>query len=118
PTTLRWGVLLPALGPPPRHPLQLYSAAVDLTLVVLLPPPSAPAGRVACRACLAFGLARAALETLRDPGATDALVAGVVTLPQAAALMLAGGALWAERRLRHPGPSTMPPARRKLVHGR
>jgi phosphatidylglycerol:prolipoprotein diacylglycerol transferase len=118
PTTLAWGVVLPALGPPPRHPLQLYSAAADLALVLLLPPRSAAPGLVACRACLGFGIARAALETLRDAGATDALVAGLVTLPQTVAVLLAAGALSAERRLRHPGPSTMPPARRKLAHGR
>ncbi len=118
PTTLPWGVVLPALGPLPRHPLQLYSAVVDLGLVLLLPARSAQPGLVACRACLAFGIARALLETLRDPGATDALLPGVVTLPQAAALVLAAGAVWCERRLRHAGPSSMPPARRKLAHGR
>jgi phosphatidylglycerol:prolipoprotein diacylglycerol transferase len=118
PTTLPWGIVFPALGPPPRHPLQLYSAAADLCLVLLLPRRSAVAGVVACRACLCFGLVRAALEWLRDPAATDALVRGVLTLPQGAAVLLAGGALFLERRLRHAGPSTMPPARRKLAHGR
>jgi phosphatidylglycerol:prolipoprotein diacylglycerol transferase len=118
PTALPWGVVFPALGPPARHPLQLYSAAADVGLVLLLAGRSAPSGIVACRACAGFGIVRAALESLRDPAATDALVRGAVTLPQAAALALAGGALWLERRLRHAGPSTMPPARRTLLHGR
>jgi phosphatidylglycerol:prolipoprotein diacylglycerol transferase len=117
-TALPWGVVFPALGPPPRHPLQLYSAAADIGLVLLLPRRAALTGVVACRACLGFGIVRAVLEWLRDPACTDALVRGVVTLPQAAALLIAGGALWVERRLRHAGPSTMPPARRKLAHGR
>jgi len=118
PTALPWGVVFPGLGPPARHPLQLYSAAADLAVLVLLPRRSAPTGVVACCACLGLGIVRAGLEWLRDAGTTDALVPGVVTLPQAAALLLALGALCIERRLRHSGPSTMPPARRKLAHGR
>jgi phosphatidylglycerol:prolipoprotein diacylglycerol transferase len=117
PTALPWGVVFPELGPPARHPLQLYSAAADLALVLLVPSRAAPAGVVACRACLGFGVARAILEWLRDPGATDALVRDVVTLPQAAAFLLAVGALVCERRLRLRNRSIMPPARRNLAHG-
>ena len=117
-TALPWGVVFPEVGPPARHPLQLYSAAADFGVLALLPRRSAPTGVAACRTALGFGIARAALECLRDPATTDALAHGVVTLPQAMALLLVAGALWIARGLRHRGPSTMPPARRKLAHGR
>jgi phosphatidylglycerol:prolipoprotein diacylglycerol transferase len=89
PTALPWGVIFPDLGPPARHPLQLYSAAGDLLLVAWLISVSGPPGAVARRACVGFGLLRAALEVLRDPGATDALLGRWLTIPQAGALALA-----------------------------
>jgi phosphatidylglycerol:prolipoprotein diacylglycerol transferase len=92
PTALPWGVVFPALGPPARHPLQLYSAAGDLALAALLLV-RAPPGVVTRRACVGLGLLRLVLETWRDPGATDVLAAGWLTLPQAAALTLVAGGL-------------------------
>ena len=91
PSALPWAVVFPDLGPPARHPLQLYSAASDLGLVLLLSPRAA-VGTVTRRACIGLGLVRFALESLRDPGATDTLVDGWLTLPQAAALLLVAGA--------------------------
>jgi prolipoprotein diacylglyceryltransferase len=90
PTMLPWGVVFPELGPPARHPLQLYSAAGDFALAGLLLV-SAPPGAVTRRACVGLGLLRTALECLRDPGATDVLPGGWLTLPQAAALLLVAG---------------------------
>src|SRR5438094_7074243 len=101
PTALPWGVVFPALGAPARHPLQLYSAASDLLLCLLLPRRSHAVGAVARRGCIGFGCLRAALETLRDPATTDVLPGGWLTLPQAAALLLA----LAAGCLRPPEPS-------------
>ncbi|HLK13142.1 MAG TPA: prolipoprotein diacylglyceryl transferase family protein [Candidatus Binatia bacterium] len=97
PTDLPWGVLFPELGPPPRHPLQLYSAAADLGLVALLLALEGPPGAVARLGCLGFGLVRAALDALRDPAAFDPLPGGVLTLAQAAGLGLALAAALAGR---------------------
>jgi phosphatidylglycerol:prolipoprotein diacylglycerol transferase len=108
PTGLPWGVVLPELGPPPRHPLQLYSAAGDLLLVAGLRSRAGVAGMVACRTCVGFGLLRALLELLRDPGATDMLPGIPLTLPQVAALLLAAGGALAARGLRVRDPSIMP----------
>ncbi len=117
PTGLPWGVVFPEPGAPPRHPLQLYSAVGDLALLGVLPGRTASSGTAARRACVGFGLLRAALECLRDPGTTDLLPGGWLTLPQLAALVLAMSAALAPR-LRPQEPSTMPPARRTPAHGR
>jgi phosphatidylglycerol:prolipoprotein diacylglycerol transferase len=114
-TDLPWGVVFPDLGPPARHPLQLYAAAGDLGLVFLLPGRDAPAGRVTRAVAIGFGVLRAGLETLRDPAAADLVAGGPLTLAQAAALLLAAagwlGPAFA-RRLRGPGPSTIAAPRR------
>src|SRR5215813_451306 len=62
PTALPWGVVFPEVGPPARHPLQLYSAALDLLLVCVLLRSSGPPGVVAARACLGLGVVRFLLE--------------------------------------------------------
>lgn len=108
PTALPWGLVFPDVGPPARHPLQLYSATADLALVAVLGSRAAPPGRVISRACLGFGVMRATLETLRDPATTDLLPGAWITLPQAFALVLAAGALAATFVLRGLDPSNMP----------
>jgi phosphatidylglycerol:prolipoprotein diacylglycerol transferase len=90
PTALPWGVVFPALGPPARHPLQLYSAAGDLVLAAFLLAP-APSGVTTRRACVGLGVLRLLLETWRDASATDVLRGGWLTLPQAAASALVVG---------------------------
>ena len=117
PTTLPWGVVFADVGPSPRHPLQLYSAAADLALVALLPARASVPGLVACRALVGFGIVRAALELLRDPGAADRLL-GATTLAQTAALALAVGAAVVGRRLRAPAAIDYASARRISPHGR
>jgi phosphatidylglycerol:prolipoprotein diacylglycerol transferase len=88
PTTAPWGVVFPELGEAPRHPLQLYAAVVDLAIVYAVCRRSAAAGVTAARALAAFAVGRFALETLRDPGATDYLAAIGLTLPQVLCVLL------------------------------
>jgi phosphatidylglycerol:prolipoprotein diacylglycerol transferase len=92
PTALPWGVVFPEIGPPARHPLQLYSALGDALLLLVLPRRARVAGAVARRACIGFGCLRFLLETLRDPATTDMLPGCPLTLAQAAALLLVGAA--------------------------
>lgn len=88
PTTLPWGIVVPSAGELPRHPLQLYSAAVDLLLVGWLLHAPQTLGSVARRACVGFGFARFGLELLRDPATTTMLPGAVLTLPQGVCLVL------------------------------
>jgi len=118
PTALPWGVVFPELGPPARHPLQLYSAGLDLLLARALLRSSGPPGVVAARACLGLGVVRFLLEFLRDPAASDPLGAGGLTQAQGGALLLITGGLltWAQagrrRALPVPWPAPSPASRR------
>ncbi|MGH7894124.1 MAG: prolipoprotein diacylglyceryl transferase [Candidatus Binatia bacterium] len=89
PTDLPWGIVLPELGPPARHPVQLYAACADLALAAWLAGAPGPSGRTACRAMVGYGVVRFVVETLRDPAATDRLGAWGLTVPQACAVVLA-----------------------------
>jgi prolipoprotein diacylglyceryltransferase len=103
PTDLPWGIVLPELGPAARHPVQLYSAALDAALGwALLRTRRAP-GVTAAYAAVGLGAARLVLETARDPAAADALGCGL-RMAQAGGvvLLIAGGAAVAWLR---PGPT-------------
>jgi prolipoprotein diacylglyceryltransferase len=91
-TALPWGVVFSDLGQAPRHPLQLYAAALDLAIVYAVGCPAAPAGVTAARTVSAFATARFALESLRDRGASDYLETIGLTLAQVCCLVLFGGA--------------------------
>src|SRR5262245_47487951 len=97
PTDLPWGVVFPELGPPPRHPLQLYSAFLDLLLGVALLRPAEPPGITAARTASALGTLRLLLETLRDPAAADQLCCGVRVAHLGAVILVAGGVASAVR---------------------
>jgi len=114
PTTLPWSVVFPALGPPARHPLQLYSAAGDLLLYLLLPRRPRVCGALARRGCIGFGCLRAGLEALRDPATTDLLPGGRFTVAQGAALLLAVTAAC----LRPREPSIYASGPEESAHGR
>jgi hypothetical protein len=99
PTGLPWGVVFPEAGPLPRHPLPLYEAAAQLAVVATLAGRASVPGRVAATGCVRWGLARAALELLRDPAARDVLL-GPLSVAQGAALAVAAAAAATRRRLR------------------
>jgi phosphatidylglycerol:prolipoprotein diacylglycerol transferase len=93
PTDLPWGVVLPELGPPARHPAQLYSAALDAALGCALLRTRRPPGVTAAYAAIGLGAARLVLETVRDPAAADALGGGLrVAHAGSFCLVIAGGA--------------------------
>lgn len=92
PTVLPWGVVFPDVGSMARHPLQLYSAAIDFAIVWSVCRHSRPPGVAAARALAAFGAARFALETLRDPATTDEIAPIGLTLAQVLSVVVVLGA--------------------------
>jgi prolipoprotein diacylglyceryltransferase len=87
PTTLPWGIVVGALGPPARHPAALYEAVGDLLLAIVATRAGSP-GAAARRTAVGYAALRIALERVRDPAATD-LLGGVVPLAPAVAFAFA-----------------------------
>ena len=99
PTDLPWGVVFPELGPPARHPVQLYSAALDAVLGGALLRTRRSPGVTAAYAAVGLGAGRLALEMLRDPAAADPLWGGL-RVAQAGALIMTSLGVVAAIRLR------------------
>jgi phosphatidylglycerol:prolipoprotein diacylglycerol transferase len=114
PTDLPWGVIFPGAGAEPRHPSQLYEAALEgIALFVAL--------RIATHAfgslqrpglttgifLAGYGLARASLEMVREPDAhMPEALRGYVTMGLLLSLpMIAIGAWLIRRALRAPSPT-------------
>ena len=104
-----WAVVFPGGGPQPRHPSQLYEALLEgvvLFLILRLLTHKAGALRypgVVAGAFIAFyGLARFAVEFVRQPDAHIGFIAGFLTMGMILSLpMVAIGAatvIWAWRR--------------------
>jgi phosphatidylglycerol:prolipoprotein diacylglycerol transferase len=99
PTDLPWGVVFAELGPPARHPLQLYSAAVDAVLGGVLLRTRRPPGVTAAYAAIGLGGGRLMLEMLRDPAAADPLSGGLrIAQAGGLCLLIAGSAAAARLR--------------------
>jgi phosphatidylglycerol:prolipoprotein diacylglycerol transferase len=74
PTTLPWGIIFPGAGPEPRHPSQLYEAALEGLVLFLLLRWSTHVrkdlnrrGVVMGMFIAGYGVARTALENVREP---------------------------------------------------
>jgi phosphatidylglycerol:prolipoprotein diacylglycerol transferase len=74
PTTLPWGIIFPGAGPEPRHPSELYEAGLEGVALFLLLRWSTHArhdlnrrGVVMGLFIMGYGLARTALENVREP---------------------------------------------------
>ncbi|QDG79576.1 prolipoprotein diacylglyceryl transferase [Labrenzia sp. PHM005] len=109
PTDVPWAFVFPNAGPEPRHPSQLYEAALEgivLFLVLrvlshrfhLLKKPGFLAGAFAC----GYGLARSFVEFYRVPDAHIGYFGGFLTMGMllSAPMILAGIAamIWAAKR--------------------
>lgn len=110
-----WGMVFPGAGPLPRHPSQLYEAALEglvlsaimVALALRLPP--RPRGELIGWMLVGYGAFRTGVEFFREPDAQLGYLAGgwltmgmVLSVP----LVVAGASLvvWARRRsLPHEG---------------
>lgn len=104
-----WAMVFPHAGPVPRHPSQLYEAALEglLLLIALhllwrLPAVRRQPGTLAGCFLLGYGLARGTAEFFREPDAHLGFLFAGATMGQLLCLpMIAAGAwliLWARRR--------------------
>ena len=102
-TDVAWAMVFPFAGPDPRHPSQLYEAALEGVLLFaviahlvhrsgILKEPGALAGVFA----MGYGLARFVVEFFREPDAQVGYLFGGITMGQILSLpmVFAGLALW------------------------
>jgi len=112
PSDLPWAVVFPRAGPEPRHPSQLYEAALEGLLLFLLLQLFAWRPRVREREGLLSGLfltgyaiARIAVEFFREPDPQLGYLFGFVTMGQLLSLPLLFGGLWLLRWGRRRAPA-------------
>jgi len=106
PTDLPWGIVFPGAGPLPRHPSQLYQAALEglLLFVILmwLHRRQAAAGVPFFTFFLGYGLCRFLVEFVRQPDAHLGFLWGGATMGQLLSLPMVAfglaGLIWAQRR--------------------
>ena len=116
PTALPWGVVFPGAGPQPRHPRQLYEAALEgLVLFLVLRWATHGArltnrrGVVAGVFLVGYGLIRVALENVRQPDAyMPDFPLGLTMGMMLSVPMILAGLFLILRGLREPLPPALP----------
>jgi phosphatidylglycerol:prolipoprotein diacylglycerol transferase len=106
PTDVPWAMVFPHAGPEPRHPSQLYEAALEglllfavLQLFAWRPRTPADAGRLAGIFLFGYGLARSFVELFREPDPQLGYLWGGLTMGQLLSLpLILGGLLLLVRR--------------------
>jgi phosphatidylglycerol:prolipoprotein diacylglycerol transferase len=100
PSTVPWAMVFPMGGPLPRHPSQLYEAALEgvLLFVILwkLKNRSYRPGAMVCLFLASYGFLRFAAEFLRQPDTQIGLFWGFLSMGQilCLAMMSGAGVLW------------------------
>jgi phosphatidylglycerol:prolipoprotein diacylglycerol transferase len=100
PSSLPWAVIFPAGGTVPRHPSQLYEAALEGLLLFMilwrLNKLDFPPGAMVCLFLGGYGLLRFVAEFFRQPDAHLGLLAEVLSMGQFLCLgmILAAFLLW------------------------
>lgn len=100
PTGAGWGVIFPDAGPEPRHPSQLYEAALEggvlfivLTLLFWRTPARLRPGLLAGVFGLGYGLSRFIVENYREPDRQLGILSSGLTMGQTLTLPLIVGGL-------------------------
>lgn len=87
-TTLPWGIVFPGAGTLPRHPSQLYEAALEGLLIFIIlfalshKVPARPKGTFIGWFLLLYGVFRILVEFVRVPDTQLGYIAGVITMGQ------------------------------------
>lgn len=117
-TTVPWGIVFPGAGPLPRHPSQLYEAALEgvVLLIVMLwlayCTPPRPRGEILGWLLVLYGAFRIFVEFFRQPDLQIGFLPGGLTLGQllSVPVVVAGVALviWARAKaLPQMGPGSL-----------
>jgi phosphatidylglycerol:prolipoprotein diacylglycerol transferase len=89
PSDVPWAMVFPGGGPLPRHPSQLYEAALEgvvlfviMTCIALRPRPPGAEGRLGGIFLIGYGAARSIAELFREPDAHLGFLLGGLTMGQ------------------------------------
>ena len=89
PSDVPWAMVFPGGGPLPRHPSQLYEAALEglllfavMTWFALRPRPPGGEGRLVGIFLIGYGIARSVAELFREPDAHLGFLLGGLTMGQ------------------------------------
>jgi phosphatidylglycerol:prolipoprotein diacylglycerol transferase len=100
PSNLPWAMVFPTGGPEPRHPSQLYEAALEgvvlFIILWLLKNRSFKAGTMVCFFLGGYGILRFLVEFFRQPDPQIGLLWGLFSMGQVLclAMILAAAVLW------------------------
>jgi len=87
-TTVPWGIVFPGAGPLPRHPSQLYEAALEglvlfaVLMIVVTRRPAPPRGSVLGWMLTLYGVFRVSVEFFRQPDVQIGFLPGGITMGQ------------------------------------
>jgi phosphatidylglycerol:prolipoprotein diacylglycerol transferase len=103
-----WAMVFPAGGPSPRHPSQLYEAALEgvvlLIVMLLLARRRRPDGVQLGWLLVLYGCARTGLELFREPDAQIGFLLRYLTMGQLLSVPMVVGGVWLLVRARRASP--------------
>lgn len=108
-TDIAWGMVFPGAGTLPRHPSQLYEAALEgvvlLVVMVLLARklPPRPRGELLGWLLVLYSVFRIAVEFFREPDVQIGFIAGGATMGQLLSIPMLAGGVWLLLRARRLG---------------
>jgi phosphatidylglycerol---prolipoprotein diacylglyceryl transferase len=109
PSDVAWAMVFPHGGPLPRHPSQIYEAALEgfvlfAVMLVLWSRPGLRArqGLLTGAFLMGYAIARAAVELVREPDGQLGFILGPLTMGQLLCVPLFAAGLWLVLRTRRP----------------
>ena len=103
-TEVPWGMVFPGAGPLPRHPSQLYEAALEgavlFVVMVVLARRERPPGEMLGWLLSGYGVIRFALEFVREPDAHLGTILGPLSMGQLLTIPVLMVGVWLVARVR------------------
>ena len=121
PSDVPWAMVFPRAGPLPRHPSQLYEAALEgvllfagLWLLWRFTRGRDRPGFLFGAFLSGYGVSRMIVEQFREPDAQIGFLLGGVTMGQSLSLPMVAAGLWLMARAK-PAPAQAPAAKRRVA---